>query len=45
MHFADTKTRGSDESRRALFDRYMPRIMQCRLEDLVHKLSDSVADF
>jgi threonine dehydratase len=26
---------GSDDTRRALFDEYMPRIMQCRLEDLV----------
>jgi len=26
---------GSAETRRSLFDRYMPRIMQCRLEDLV----------
>ena len=35
MPFADREMRGSDESRRALFDYYMPRIMQCRLEDLV----------
>jgi threonine dehydratase len=26
---------GGADARRALFDRYMPRIMQCRLEDLV----------
>ena len=26
---------GSEDARRALFDEYMPRIMQCRLEDLV----------
>ncbi len=26
---------GTADSRRALFDEYMPRIMQCRLEDLV----------
>ncbi len=28
-------TAASAESRRALFDEYMPRVMQCRLEDLV----------
>ena len=26
---------GTEQSRRALFDEYIPRIMQCRLEDLV----------
>ena len=26
---------GTEASRRALFDAYIPRIMQCRLEDLV----------
>ena len=26
---------GSADTRRALFDEYLPRIMQCRLEDLV----------
>ena len=26
---------GTESSRRALFDEYIPRIMQCRLEDLV----------
>jgi threonine dehydratase len=26
---------GTDDTRRALFDEYLPRIMQCRLEDLV----------
>lgn len=25
----------TDERRKALFDRYLPRILQCRLEDLV----------
>ena len=35
MPVANREMRGSDESRRALFDYYVPRIMQCRLEDLV----------
>ena len=28
---------GSSEARKSLFDDYMPRVMQCRLEDLVQQ--------
>ena len=31
----DPNGHGGTDARRALFDRYMPKIMQCRLEDLV----------
>ena len=35
MKQAEKGGTGSPDMRRALFDEYMPRIMQCRLEDLV----------
>jgi threonine dehydratase len=35
MNQVEQGQRGSPDTRRALFDEYMPRIMQCRLEDLV----------
>ena len=35
MTQAEKGRTGSPDTRRALFDEYMPRIMQCRLEDLV----------
>jgi len=35
MSHPDRQQSGTTDSRRALFDEYMPRIMQCRLEDLV----------
>jgi len=35
MTLSEKTTKGTTESRRMLFDEYMPKIMQCRLEDLV----------
>ena len=36
-HLPAASPRKTGESRQSLFDKYMPQIMQCRLDDLVQE--------